>query len=139
MIRGLTEQYPELTTYFEAEVIGEHHPFVTGKWESTTEIDLKHWQKFKGFAAFEDRFSRKTFAMPPDSPYVFMRWKEQFVVPDHTLTEVSGASFDGYYYCCANRETGTIRGFYYHAKFDWFQELHLKLENKQQFGIYEFR
>mmetsp|Transcript_18074 Transcript_18074/g.41787 ORF Transcript_18074/g.41787 Transcript_18074/m.41787 type:complete len:135 (-) Transcript_18074:778-1182(-) len=31
-ISGLTEEYPVLTTYFEAEIVGRHHNFVTEKW-----------------------------------------------------------------------------------------------------------
>jgi len=43
MIKGLTEQYPELTTFFEAEIIGVHHAFITGKWEASEKVDLQHW------------------------------------------------------------------------------------------------
>ena len=42
-IRGLTEDWPELTTYFDAEIIGDRHGFVTGKWGATEADDLKHW------------------------------------------------------------------------------------------------
>ena len=31
-ISGLTEEYPVLTTYFEAEIVGKHYSFITGKW-----------------------------------------------------------------------------------------------------------
>lgn len=31
-------------------------------------------------------------------PYVFMRWKERFLVPDHHVSHITGASFAGFYY-----------------------------------------
>lgn len=31
-IEGLTDEYPSLTTFFEAEIIGRHHRFQTRKW-----------------------------------------------------------------------------------------------------------
>jgi len=31
-IQGLTEEYPSLTTFFEAEIIGKNHRFHTRKW-----------------------------------------------------------------------------------------------------------
>lgn len=33
-IDGLTDEYPSLTTFFEAEIIGEKHNFQTRKWVS---------------------------------------------------------------------------------------------------------
>ncbi len=38
-IRGLTEDWPELTTYFDAEIIGDQYGFVTGKWGATEADD----------------------------------------------------------------------------------------------------
>ena len=49
---------------------------------------------------------------------MFMRWKEKFLVPDHRVREISGASFEGFYYICFNQVLGTITGIYYHAKTD---------------------
>ena len=43
-----------------------------------------------------------------------MRWKEQFIVPDYTIKDISGASFAGFYYICFQKSTATIDGFYYH-------------------------
>lgn len=42
-INGLTEEYPELTTYFEAEIIGPKHSFLTRKWDADELIDEEHW------------------------------------------------------------------------------------------------
>lgn len=43
-IRGLTKDWPELTTFFEAEIIGDRFGFLTKKdWGATEKGDLKHW------------------------------------------------------------------------------------------------
>ena len=46
---------------------------------------------------------------------MFMRWKEKFLVPDHRVREISGASFEGFYYICFNQVAGTINGIYFHS------------------------
>lgn len=45
-----------------------------------------------------------------------MRWKEHFLVPDHRVRTISGASFEGFYYICFNQIQGTVSGIYFHAK-----------------------
>ena len=47
-----------------------------------------------------------------------MRWKETFLVPDHRVREISGASFEGFYYICFSQVTGNVSGIYYHARSD---------------------
>ena len=47
---------------------------------------------------------------------MFMRWKEKFLVPDHRVKEIFGASFEGFYYICASRTSGDIQGIYFHAR-----------------------
>ena len=42
-IRGLTEDWPELTTFFDAEIIGDRHSFVTNKWGAKEANDMTHW------------------------------------------------------------------------------------------------
>ena len=49
-------------------------------------------------------------------PNVFMRWKEWFLVPDHRVRSIQGASFEGFYYICFNQAEGKINGIYFHAK-----------------------
>jgi len=49
-INGLTEEYPELTTFFEAEIVGPDYSFVTRKWEADVKTDKEHW--VKGFALY---------------------------------------------------------------------------------------
>lgn len=42
-IRGLTDEYPVLVTFFEGEIISPKFPFLTRKWEADEEVDHKHW------------------------------------------------------------------------------------------------
>lgn len=49
-------------------------------------------------------------------PNIFMRWKEWFLVPDHRVRSIQGASFEGFYYICFNQVEGNINGIYFHAK-----------------------
>lgn len=51
-----------------------------------------------------------------NSNYIFMRWKEEFLVSDHKIKKIDGACFDGFYYCCLNRLTGSIEGLYFHKQ-----------------------
>jgi glucose-induced degradation protein 4 len=47
---------------------------------------------------------------------LFMRWKERFLVPDHRVKTINGASFEGFYYICFNQTKGTVSGIYFHSK-----------------------
>ena len=73
-----------------------------------------------------------------------MRWKEKFLVPDHRVREIAGASFEGFYYICFNQVAGAINGIYYHSSSQQsnnkFQQLELKWVNDHGcFGAMEFR
>ncbi|WFD31364.1 hypothetical protein MSPP1_002399 [Malassezia sp. CBS 17886] len=96
-ICGLTKEYPELTTYFDAEVVGSQYGFVTGKWGASEADDLEHWSRFPEFQALRRAPSYPHFEHG-NQPFVFMRWKEQFLVPDHRVRSINGASFAGFYY-----------------------------------------
>jgi glucose-induced degradation protein 4 len=66
-----------LTTFFEAELIGKKHSFLTRKWDADEDIDRSHWSKFVGFTpemdvAFNDPNYKYNYT---NSRYVFMRWK----------------------------------------------------------------
>jgi hypothetical protein len=52
--------------------------------------------------------------------FVFMRWKEHFLVPDHTIKDINGASFAGFYYICFQKSTATIEGYYYHRSSEMY-------------------
>lgn len=100
-IRGLTEDWPELTTYFDAEIIGDRYGFVTGKWGATEADDLKHWARFPPFRPLRSALSKPGLRFNHlNKPFVFMRWKEKFLVPDHRVRDINGASFAGFYYVC---------------------------------------
>ena len=47
---------------------------------------------------------------------IFMRWKEHFLVPDHRVKTINGASFEGFYYICFNQKKGEVKGIYFHSK-----------------------
>ncbi|SNX81522.1 uncharacterized protein MEPE_00227 [Melanopsichium pennsylvanicum] len=100
-IRGLTEDWPELTTYFDAEIIGDRYGFVTEKWGATEADDLKHWARFPPFRPLRSGLSKPGLRFNHlNKGFVFMRWKEKFLVPDHRVRDINGASFAGFYYVC---------------------------------------
>ncbi|GAW01201.1 vesicle-mediated transport protein [Lentinula edodes] len=37
-----------------------------------------------------------------DRGAIFMRWKERFLIPDHRVQDICGASFAGFYYVCVD-------------------------------------
>jgi len=42
-IKGLTEEFPTLTTFFDGEIISARFPFLTRKWDADEDVDRKHW------------------------------------------------------------------------------------------------
>jgi hypothetical protein len=119
-IQGLTDDHPTLTTYFEGEIIGTKYTFQTQheEWGSNEKTDMQHWGRFPAWKPLASQargpnFSYKNFAQREN---IFMRWKEYFLVPDHRVRTISGASFEGFYYICFNQVSGSISGIYYHAK-----------------------
>ena len=95
-IRGLTNDWPELTTYFDAEIIGSRYGFMTQKWGANEQEDMVHWQRFPAFRHVKSDLRRPHLTMPDrDRGAVFMRWKERFLVPDHRVQDINGASFAG--------------------------------------------
>lgn len=140
-ITGLTDEYHTLTTFFTGEIISADYPFRTRKWEANEDMDRKHWSKFPSFYQYTDNFNSDSFDYEAlrNSDFVYMRWKEQFVVPNHKVKNISGASFEGFYYICFQRSTATIEGFYFHKSSEWFQSLNLSHVPDRSVQIYEFR
>jgi len=66
-------------------------------------------------------------------------WQELFLVPDHRVQSIAGASFAGFYYICMNKRTGVIEGLYFHESSEWFQALHLEHVNDRIVEKYSFR
>ncbi|RFU74316.1 hypothetical protein TARUN_7943 [Trichoderma arundinaceum] len=119
-IQGLTEDHPTLTTYFEGEIIGTKYNFFTkhDDWGANSKVDLSHWSKFSAFRPYQ-KMARKgpvTITDLAQRDHIFMRWKEHFLVPDHRVRTITGASFEGFYYICFNQVKGEISGIYFHSK-----------------------
>jgi len=102
-IRGLTDDWPELTTYFDAEIIGNRYGFLTQNWGANEQEDMVHWQRFPAFRHVKHELKKPHLTMNDrDRGAVFMRWKERFLVPDHRVQDINGASFAGFYYVCVD-------------------------------------
>lgn len=143
-IQGLTADHPTLTTYFEGEIIGDRYGFITkhDDWGANTKVDLSHWSKFSAFRPYQ-KHARKGPVNITDAAQrenIFMRWKEHFLVPDHRVRTISGASFEGFYYICFNQVKGEVSGIYFHSKSEKFQQLELKhVPDRGCFSAVEFR
>lgn len=74
-----------------------------------------------------------------NSDYVFMRWKEHFLVPDHTIKDINGASFAGFYYICFIKSSGRVEGYYYHRSSELYQSIELEHMPENSSEVYEFR
>lgn len=143
-IQGLTEEHPTLTTFFEGEIIGTKHTFQTKheSWGANEKTDMQHWARFEAWRPLAKQakkadFTYRNFAQ---REHLFMRWKEYFLVPDHRVRQITGASFEGFYYICFNQIEGTVSGIYFHAKSEKFQKLELKhIEDRGCTPAIEFR
>ena len=117
---GLTEDHPTLTTYFEGEIIGPKFTFQTRhpSWGATDNTDMQHWGRFPAWRPLAKQAKKPDFHYKNGAQRenIFMRWKESFLVPDHRVREIMGASFEGFYYICFNQVQGTVSGIYFHAK-----------------------
>ncbi|KAI6798250.1 hypothetical protein KC350_g16379, partial [Hortaea werneckii] len=142
----LTDDHPTLTTFFEGEIIGPKHLFKTTNpsWGSSEKVDLQHWARFPAWRPLARSATRNpgTFTLKnhADREHLFMRWKEYFLVPDHRVKSISGASFEGFYYICFNQVMGTVSGIYFHAKSEKYQQLELKhVDDRGCMPAMEFR
>ncbi|KAF2034821.1 hypothetical protein EK21DRAFT_107451 [Setomelanomma holmii] len=143
-IKGLTEDHPSLTTYFEGEIIGSKYTFITQhpEWGSNEKVDRQHWARFPAYKPLSKYSSRPELVTKDwmQKEHLFMRWKEYFLVPDHRVRTISGASFEGFYYICFNQVSGGIEGIYFHAKSEKFQKLQLEhVQDHGCQGAIEFR
>eukprot|EP01116_Phalansterium_solitarium_P004915 TRINITY_DN16128_c0_g1_i1.p1 TRINITY_DN16128_c0_g1~~TRINITY_DN16128_c0_g1_i1.p1 ORF type:complete len:182 (-),score=39.07 TRINITY_DN16128_c0_g1_i1:223-768(-) len=140
-IKGLTEEYPELTTFFESEIIGDRFSFLTNKWDVPELIDKAHWCQFEeAFAPHAAHMRQPNYKFDfRKQRFWFMRWKEHFLVPDHRITSINGASLAGFYYMCFDREQQAFQGFYYHHQIEKFQSVDLRYKLDPGSPAYEFR
>ncbi|GAA5835632.1 hypothetical protein JCM9279_004601 [Rhodotorula babjevae] len=103
-IKGLTPELESLVTFFEGEIVGEPGGpgFRTAKYGATEVDDLKHWRRFPAFTRnrLENQLVKPGLHLrnAAQRPFVFMRWKEQFVT-SHRVEAIHGASYAGFYYC----------------------------------------
>jgi len=101
-------------------MIGTKYTFKTAhpEWGSTEKVDMQHWWRFPPFRPLQKQARSPTFTMRnyAQRENIFMRWKEYFLVPDHKVKTITGASFEGFYYICFNQCSGTVSGIYFHAK-----------------------
>lgn len=112
-ISHLTDNHPQLTTFFSGEIVGEKYGFLTGPRyyaQATEQDDMRHWSRFEKFRKVRNELRRPALTMSDleyssggdgvgrERGFCFMRWKEKFLVPDHTVRDISGASFAGFYY-----------------------------------------
>ncbi|VEL39876.1 unnamed protein product [Protopolystoma xenopodis] len=139
-IDNLTEEYPSLTTYFEGEIVCKKFPFATGKWDATLETDILHWNKIPAIENFSNILdSDFNYSKLENSDYIFMRWKEKFLVPDPHIKDINGASFAGFYYISLNRVDGKITGYYYHLYSERYQSLNLSYRPEKAQTMFQFR
>lgn len=55
-----------------------------------------HWSRFPAFKKIRHEAKRPHMTLDVrDRGVVFMRWKERFLVPDHRVQDINGASFAG--------------------------------------------
>ncbi|QRG40843.1 hypothetical protein FDK38_005334 [Candidozyma auris] len=176
-ISGLTDEHPLITTCFKGEIINnplnstkwQNHPkdhqlkryaFITEdrNWGSFPQNDIDHWRtltRASSSMSEEDLLSklRSIHAGDSENQYIYMRWKEEFLLPDSRIKQLKNASFEGFYYvvlniggrndsgsgdCFSSRIIpGTISGLYYHTQNDKFQSLSLRYVEDRQFS-YDF-
>ncbi|EME49663.1 hypothetical protein DOTSEDRAFT_68444 [Dothistroma septosporum NZE10] len=143
-IQGLTDDHPTLTTFFEGEIIGSKYLFKTthASWGSSEKVDLQHWARFPAWRPLAKSAKGPNFTLKnyQQREHLFMRWKEYFLVPDHRVKTITGASFEGFYYICFNQASGSVSGIYFHAKSEKYQQLELKhVEDRGCMPAMEFR
>lgn len=72
----ILQNFPTLTTFFEAEIVGPQFSFLTDKWGSSKRIDYLHWSRFNGFDKVKDKWDEPDFKYDfKNNGYIFMRWK----------------------------------------------------------------
>lgn len=157
-IIGLAENLQIMTTCFKGEIINNplnllqyqglqtipinKYSFITENknWGSSVKNDLEHWKHLTNLNHLNDEeFTQKLQKIQNgqiDQNLIYMRWKEQFLLPDSRKKSISGTSFEGFYYIVLSIgdndiPSGCISGLYYYKISEKFQSLNLKfLDNK---------
>lgn len=178
-ISGLTDEHPLITTCFKGEIINnplnstkwqnnlkdrhiKKYAFITEdrNWGSFPQNDIDHWRtltRSSSSMSEDDLLSklRSIHAGDLDNQYIYMRWKEEFLLPDLRIKQLKNASFEGFYYVVLNIGNGaesesgdcftsriipgTISGLYYHTQNDKFQLLSLRyVEERESSYVFDF-
>lgn len=150
-INGLTPEYSEIATCFKGEIINnplkslKQNPLNTGYsfltenglWGSTMTNDLDHWKRLTNYFNLTDEELCDKLSEINDNErdqgLIYMRWKEEFLLPDARIKQINGASFEGFYYIVLNigntnkpeLPIGSINGLYYYHSSEKFQSLSL--------------
>jgi len=80
---------------------------------------MVHWARFPAFRHIKNKLKMPHLTTDSDCGAVFMRWKERFLVPDHRVQDINGASFAGQWMYsegldfCSLLSTFDPPGFYY--------------------------
>ncbi|CAH6723537.1 vacuolar import and degradation protein 24 [[Candida] jaroonii] len=150
------------------EDLVKRYSFITENkhWESNFKNDLDHWKKLtNNYNLTDNEFLKKLYHMNKtdkvnvnefdddesmidvNDGLIYMRWKEEFLLPDARIKQIKGASFEGFYYIVLNvgnpnkpqLPIGSINGLYYHKSSEKFQSLSLNvIENNGNTPIFEF-
>lgn len=142
-IRGLTPANPCMSTYFEGYAVtggaatGAPGGFFSRGWPAALRdmtasdaTDAEHWMRFPACKQLSAKHGKlpQHIADYSQQRYVYMRWKEKFMLPDPEADGVAGASYDGFYYIVLDQQEGTVQGYYYQEQADKFQHLELRCE-----------
>ncbi|KAM0673778.1 GID complex subunit 4 [Gurleya vavrai] len=103
-IHNLTPFHSILNTYFEGKLIGMQHSFTENR------EDPDNWRRFKKWNS-EYATGNATYDIN-ESRHLYIKIKEQFLLPDPKITSVQGASIEGCYYCCYYKSLDCFAGFY---------------------------
>eukprot|EP00171_Calliarthron_tuberculosum_P015954 IDg15954t1 len=116
-------------TFWQGQIVdNRNHFFRTARWKAKANNDIDHWSKFRAFdgelkrAVQADRCNDVDLSQ---KRHVFMRWKEIFFV---SPGEDCGLTIAGFYYCCMDRITGSIAGFYFDPSNQPWQKLLLRAQ-----------
>lgn len=90
---------------------------------------MAHWGRFPAWRPLSKQAKKPDFHYKNSAQRenIFMRWKESFLVPDHRVREILGASFEGFYYICFNQVTGNVSGIYFHSKSEKYVFIYVSL------------
>lgn len=120
---GMIKENESITSFFEAEIIGPKHSHITAKWEADKKIDMAHWSKLPGY---NPDFVQVPTGNINSKDFLFMRWKESFLIPDHSQILVNG-SLAGFYYISLDMNAGNIKGYHFKkSSHNWFEEISLE-------------